>query len=93
MEEGDWLANVTPDEAALSAEGILLLGVQRDGSYLGVPGSEARIEPGDTVVLYGREERLRELSERGLDDEQAHRNAVDEHEAFVERQGDGRAGE
>jgi uncharacterized protein with PhoU and TrkA domain len=41
---------------------VIVLGIHRTGGeYLGAPGKETRIEPEDTLVLYGSEERLEEL--------------------------------
>ncbi|WP_254544612.1 TrkA C-terminal domain-containing protein [Halomarina pelagica] len=84
VEEDDWLANTTPDECDLSDEGILLLGIQRNGSYVGAPGSDTEIKPGDSVLLYGKEDRLQELSERNASDVQSHKDAVEEHEEELE---------
>lgn len=81
--DGDWLTHDTPAALNLADEGVLVLGIQRDGTYLGAPGGDAEIRPGDTVVLYGREERLRELSGRETGDRAAHRDAVEEHERRV----------
>jgi uncharacterized protein with PhoU and TrkA domain len=44
----------------------MVLGIKRRGTpYLGVPGKATEIEPGDTLVLYGHEDRLIELDRRG----------------------------
>ena len=64
----------------LRSEGILVLGVARGDQFHGAPASDFRLAPGDVVTLYGRSERLRELSERGHRDRDAHEAAVTEQE-------------
>ncbi|MBP2252885.1 hypothetical protein J2754_003247 [Halarchaeum solikamskense] len=86
VEEDDWLANTTSDECDLPEEGILLLGIYRDSSYIGAPGSDTEIKPGDTVLLYGKEDRLQELSDRDASDMESHESAVEEHEEDLEEQ-------
>lgn len=79
VEEGDWVADHTLRELRLRDEGVLVLGVsRRGGEYLGAPGPDTRIGAGDTLVLYGRDERLEELDERrgGRLGDVAHREAV-----------------
>jgi TrkA-C domain len=79
VEEGDWVANRTLRELRLRDEGVIVLGVSRHGGdYLGAPGPDTRIQAGDTLVLYGRGERLEELDERrgGRLGDAAHREAV-----------------
>lgn len=79
VSEGDWLAHETPANVDLSGEGVVLLGIKWDDNYIGAPGPDAEMRPGDTLVLYGREDRLQELSERARSDEDAHREALAEH--------------
>ncbi len=74
-----WITGRTLGELRLRDEGILVLGIIRaDGSYLGVPQKETRIEPGDTIVVYGRDERFAELTARpaGPEGDGAHQRAV-----------------
>jgi hypothetical protein len=83
-----WLAGKTLREAELRHEGVVLLGVSRaDGSYVGVPGFETRIEPGDTAIAYGSSDRLVELGERpaGPDGDRAHAEAMAGHDGAVRR--------
>lgn len=80
---GDWVEGRRLDELKLLDEGITVLGIHRpDGSYLGVPRGETMIRVGDRLVLYGRDDRLRELDDRrsGETGAQAHRRAMDDHE-------------
>ena len=79
VSEDSWLANETLGDLQLrSQEGVVVLGIQReDGTYIGAPAAEDEITPGDTLVTYGQEERLKELVGRSADDEQAHEDAKD----------------
>lgn len=81
-----WLANETPDDVELADEGVLLLGIRRDGSYIGAPSGDTVIRPGDTVVLYGKADRLRELAGREAGDRVAHEEAVEAHEEILDAQ-------
>lgn len=87
VEEGDWIAGRELQEIRLNDEGVLVLGIQRsDGTYLGGPKGWAEIQAGDTLVLYGRGERLAELDDRraGIIGEQMHQQAVEEMREFDE---------
>ncbi|MBL7026719.1 MAG: TrkA C-terminal domain-containing protein, partial [Candidatus Marinimicrobia bacterium] len=86
IEDGDWLAGKSLKDSALSAEGVLILGIHRqDGSYRGAPRAYEIINSGDTLVLYSKQKRVEELDTRikGFHGEIAHREAV---EAFKEDQ-------
>jgi uncharacterized protein with PhoU and TrkA domain len=55
----------TVGELALRRPGIYVPGVHRAGrGYVGLPPADLRVEPGDRLVLYGRELRFDELDER-----------------------------
>ena len=63
--EDDWLAKKSIAETALDQEGLAILGIHRNGgSYLGVPKTSTRIEPGDRLILYGCATKLSELDRR-----------------------------
>jgi hypothetical protein len=82
VDEGDWTAGCDLAELALFEEGIVVLGVHRAGGhYVGVPRGETQIEPGDILVLYGREDDIRQLRKRRRDiaGEAEHERAVQEH--------------
>lgn len=65
VEPGDWLAGKTLEDAALSQEGILVLGIQRsDGIYIGAARAGDQIQAGDRLVLYARTDRVQELDQR-----------------------------
>lgn len=50
---------------SLPDEGIIVLGVRRrDGGFLGAPTGDVQLQPGDTAVVYGREEAVAQLAER-----------------------------
>ncbi len=89
VDAGDWVEGRRLDELRLFDEGITVLGIHRpDGSYLGVPRGETTMRAGDQLVLYGRDERLRELEDRRSGDagSEAHRHAVVGHEQFRREQ-------
>lgn len=89
VDPGDWVEGRGLDELRLFDEGITVLGIHRpDGSYLGVPRGETTIRAGDRLVLYGRDERLRELEDRRIGEagSEAHRLAVAGHEQLRREQ-------
>jgi hypothetical protein len=85
----DWVANTSLVRLRLRDEGIVLLGIDRsDGSYLGVPRGDTVIEPGDTLILYGHEDALRQLDLRtkGTGGLAGHLRAVEGNLALRERE-------
>lgn len=65
VESDHELSGETLGELVAEREGVLVLGIdRRSGEYIGTPGPEVRIQPGDTVYVYGRTDRLRALAER-----------------------------
>ena len=65
VEKGDWVANKTIAELKLNEEGILVLGIKRrEGIYIGAPDANRKIDIGDTLTCYGKEDILRELRTR-----------------------------
>jgi len=78
VETGDWLDHKSLQDAALSREGILVLGIQRsNGVFFGTPRAADTILAGDTLVLYGPIDRLKELDQRGaIHGDAAHREAA-----------------
>jgi uncharacterized protein with PhoU and TrkA domain len=72
-----WLANSSLGQLNLPTEGVLVLGVQRSGErYIGAPPPGVRLCPSDLLVLYGRKDRLRELTNRAAGDQAAHDEAT-----------------
>lgn len=68
VEPEDWLANRTLLQLRLSDEGILVLGIERPHKpFVGAPRGHTKLAAGDTLIVYGPRERLRELDERRAD--------------------------
>lgn len=89
VSETDWLCGHHLHELDLSAEGVLILGIQRpSGRFLGAPSGDSKIEAGDTLILYGRSDTLAELDRRskGFTGSWAHREKVREHEQKQQRE-------
>ena len=85
VDVGAWLADTELDELDLPSEGVVVLGIRRsDGTYIGAPDPDQRIRPGDTLVAYGQQERLRELAERSSGDHRAHEAAKHAHDRMLE---------
>jgi TrkA-C domain len=83
VEPQDWLAGRTLADLTLRDEGVVVLGIRRPrGGYIGAPDGAARIDAGDLLTVYGREERVAELDRRTHDREgdRAHAAAVVEQE-------------
>ena len=78
VEQGDWAAGRTLAELGLRDEGIAVLGLTRGERYLGTPNGETRVEPGDVLVLYGRNDDVAELDCRpaGPEGDRLHEEAV-----------------
>lgn len=83
VEPESWLADHTLAELALRSEGVIVLGVEtRGGEYLGVPRGTTRIQPGDTLLAYGRSGSFERLSARRRDA----RGSADRVESVAEQQ-------
>jgi hypothetical protein len=80
VQPGDWLAERRLSEVRLRDEGVLVLGIRRAGTYIGVPSGESSVRAGDTLILYGRSERIQELDDRRRDarGDQSHEQACAE---------------
>ena len=82
-----WLANRTLAQLRLGAEGVSVLGVVRPSEeYIGAPPANQTFEAGDWLLVYGRTDRLEELSRRGRQDTQAHQQAVVEQQHVAEEE-------
>lgn len=89
VKEGDWMENRTVGNLQLWEEGINLIGIQRDdGTYIGTPQGETKITNHDQLILYGRENTLKNLEKRKQDfaGDQEHKNAVKEQSEEKEKQ-------
>lgn len=60
----DWIANKALKDVELWSEGVLVLGIQREGTYIGTPNGETVIKPGDTLTLYGKDALFESLDRR-----------------------------
>jgi len=81
VRDGDWLAGKRLRELQLSSEGVLVLGIEKpNGIYIGAPRGDNHIEPGDTVILYGRQDKVARLDRRlaGYEGNVEHMLAIDE---------------
>lgn len=84
VEEGSWVAGASLGELRLREEGVVVLGiVRRDGSFLGVPDRRTCPAPGDTLVVYGRDDTVTALAHRraGAAGTRDHEAAVTRHRA------------
>ena len=84
VQQGGWLENRPLSSLRPDDEGVLVLGVvAKDGQWLGTPGGDIRPQSGDTLVVYGRTDAIRKLTERRAGDEPGHRAAVAEQEKIA----------
>lgn len=91
VKESDWISNRSLAEAALSAEGVLVLGLHREsGKYVGSPNGATMVKTGDTLSLYGPIDRLEELDirQKGYQGDRAHRIAVATQSEQIKEQDD-----
>lgn len=69
VEKGRWLTHAPLRELDLPLEGVLVLGVQSaGGQYVGAPGGDTRVQPGDVLILYGATDRLAKIEVRRPDE-------------------------
>jgi len=64
VREDEWLADRRIGDLGLRDEGCLVLGIERDGEYFGVPDASSRLLSNDVLLVYGRHENLELLDER-----------------------------
>lgn len=84
-----WLADKRLDELDLRAEGLAVLGIERaDGTYMGAPQFDTVVLTGDTILVYGRREQLKDVEGRpaGPVGDAAHREAVEATDELDERE-------
>lgn len=88
VDKGEWLTDEQLADLELrSGEWVVVLRIERgDGTYIGSPAGTDVIRPGDTLVVYGREDRLLELAARSAGDVSAHREARREHREIRTRE-------
>jgi hypothetical protein len=59
VKEGSPLANATISGCAISGEGVVILGIEREKEWISVPERGEQIREGDRVVVYGPLEELK----------------------------------
>jgi len=76
----DWIAGRALQETKLRDEGVVVIGIhQKSGAYIGAPQGETVVEAGDTLILYGKMDRIDTLDTRQKDQQ-----GDEEHEEIVE---------
>lgn len=66
VEATDWVCDRSLATMRLNDEGILVLGIQRrNGGYDGAPKGTDVVRAGDTLLLYGHQDRIAQLDDRG----------------------------
>ena len=61
----DWIENKKLKDLKLRQEGVNLIGIRRaDGSYIGTPEGSTEVRNKDQLILYGRENILKNLEKR-----------------------------
>ncbi|MCA9435039.1 MAG: TrkA C-terminal domain-containing protein [Candidatus Omnitrophica bacterium] len=89
VEDEDWIVGKSLSDTSLRNEGIIVIGIQRpDGKYVGAPTGASKINSGDVLILYGRDEQLAELDNRqfGFAGDIAHGKAVSEQKVVEEQE-------
>jgi hypothetical protein len=89
VRDGDWIEGATLAELGLRDEGVVVLGLTRNGpGFIGTPTGGTHVRSGDVLLVYGREELLVELDDRpaGEAGDLAHRAAVARQERLEQRQ-------
>jgi hypothetical protein len=88
LREGDWVADRSLRELRLRDEGVVVMGIRRGGDYVGAPGPDTVLRPGDTLLLYGRRQRIAELDQRanGAAGDARHRQATTEERSAERRE-------
>lgn len=62
VQPGLWVAGKTLGELRLNQHGVSVLGIQRAaGEFIGTPNGHTRIQPDDTLLVYGRGDRIAEV--------------------------------
>ncbi len=65
VDKNDWIEGKALVQCSLRKEGINVLGIIRaDGTYIGAPDGETKIESGDNMIIYGQEEAIKNLDVR-----------------------------
>jgi hypothetical protein len=65
VQPSDWICGRTLRELRLRDEGVVVLGIERSGRYLGTPRPDTVLQEGDVLLLYGHGDVIAELDSRG----------------------------
>jgi hypothetical protein len=69
VDDDDWIAARPLGQLRLPEEGVTVMGVERDDTWIGAPAEDLRLRTGDVVVLYGRQAMLDDIADRLHGDE------------------------
>lgn len=64
VRDDDWIAARPLGRLRLPEEGVAVLGVERDDTWIGAPAEDLHLRTGDVVVLYGRQAMLDDIADR-----------------------------
>lgn len=83
VHDDDWMCGRALAELRLKDEGIVVLGVERDGMFDGDLDKDDQVDAGDIVVVFGRRGSIEALDDRrrGIGGELSHVDRVSEHRA------------
>ena len=86
--DNEWLKGSCLSDLNLIDEGLLILGIIRDGMYIGVPRGRYEIMEDDKLVVYGKAEQIDDVCSRKNQREGniKHEDSVEEHEEEMEEQ-------
>lgn len=88
-DSNDWMAGHSLAQLRLRNEGIMVLGViRKNGTYIGAPDGDTRIQAGDTLILYGRMDALQSLDQRriGTEGDFDHARKVAEQQSVIQKE-------
>ncbi len=88
VKDNNWLAGRTLSKLELPEEGILVLGIQRENLYIGIPRGRYEVQPDDKLIVYGRTDSVKALCKRKgkRAGKREHRKSVRRHEEELEEQ-------
>jgi hypothetical protein len=92
IKERSWLENKTLRELKLDEEGVIVLAIYRKigdkEQFIGAPNGDTKIIKGDTLICYGPEDAIKNLSQRlrGKKGDMQHEKAVKEEKIRKEKE-------
>lgn len=84
-----WLAQGSSlRDLRLAQAGVLVIGIHRGGDYIGTPGADVVILPGDELMVYAAQSTIEELSTRttGYEGDVRHLEAMRRHDEVRKRE-------